>query len=255
MKKIKDLQSELNAQIKKQKFPSRKQQEIVRNYMTSQAPSNMQYLGLRIPVIRSILKNDLQIFKENLSTQFEVFEKNWFMADSFDQKHLSLFWLESLSDEDLLKYSKRLLKWASIIDNWAHSDSLCGSYSRIFDIKPKLQLKTFQQWNRHKSPWLRRISMIGFVYYARLRTHHPSFQQAKKFVVPHLKAKEHYVQKAVGWTLREMYTVYPKETLKLLDQNIKNISSIAWVAASERLKPAEKKTLLLKRKSQFRKRN
>ena len=251
MKKIKDLQSELSSFIKKQKFPSQEHQETVRKYMTGQAPSNMHYLGLRIPVIRAILKNNLHVFKEDLQTQFEVFEKNWFEAESFDQKHLSLFWLESLDDEDLLKYAKPLLKWSSIIDNWAHSDSLCGTYSRIFDANPKLHLQTYQKWNRHKNPWLRRISMISLMYYARLRTNHPSFKQAKDFVGPHLNAEEYYVQKAVGWTLREMYNVYPKETLKFLDQNIKNISSIAWVAASEKLKPVDKKKLLMKRKKGF----
>lgn len=248
MKKIKNLQSELTAFIKKQKFPPKEHQVAIRNYMTGTAPSNLQYLGLRIPIIRSILKKDLQAYKEDLKTQFKVFEKNWFEAESFDQKHLSLFWLETLSDEELLKFAKPLLRWSNIIDNWAHSDSLCGSYSRIFDISPKLHLKIYKKWNRHKNPWLRRISMISLMYYARLRKNHPTFKQAKDFVTPHLGAKEYYVQKAVGWTLREMYNVYPKETLKLLDENIQKISSIAWVAASEKLKQPAKKKLLLKRK-------
>lgn len=249
MKKIKDLQNELKTHIKKQKLPSLQHRQLIYNYMTGQAPSSLQYLGLRIPVIRAILKNDLQTLREDFLTQFQVFEKNWFEAPTFDQKHLSLFWLESLSDEELVKIAKPLLKWSTVIDNWAHSDSLCGSYSRIFEAAPHIHLKTYQKWNRHKNPWLRRISMISLMYYARLRERHPSFEQAQSFVRPHLNAKEYYVQKAVGWTLREMYNVYPEKTLALLDQNIKNISSIAWVAASEKLKPAEKKKLLLKRKN------
>lgn len=248
MKKIKDLQSELTHFIQKQKFPSKEKQEIIRRYMTGQAPSNMQYLGLRIPVLRAILKNDLQVFKTDLEMQFQVFEKNWFEAESFDQKHLSLFWLESLSDEDLVKLAKPLLRWSSVIDNWAHSDSLCGTYSRIFEVAPKQHLGQYKKWNRHQNPWLRRISMISLMYYSRLRETHPSFQQARDFVVPHLNAKEYYVQKAVGWTLREMYNVYPKQTLALMQKNIRQISSIAWVAASEKLKPADKKKLLAQRK-------
>lgn len=229
-------------------MPSRAHQELIRNYMTSQAPSALDYLGLRIPVLRAILKKKLSVLKEDFPTQFQVFEKNWFKASTFDQKHLSLFWLESLSDEQLLQIAKPLLKWSLAIDNWAHSDSLCGTYSRIFDAAPELHLTTYQKWNRHKNPWLRRISMISLMYYARLRENHPSFEQAKKFVIPHLDAKEYYVQKAVGWTLREMYNVYPEKTFALLQKNIKAISPIAWVAASEKLKPAEKKFLLLRRK-------
>jgi len=43
------------------------------------------------------------------------------------------------------------------------------------------------------------------------------------------------VQKGVGWTLRELHTVYPNETLTWLKQDIKLLSSIAFTIAIEKM--------------------
>lgn len=248
MKKIIDLQKELSLEMKKLKPTSQQRRLLVKNYMTGQAASNMDYLGHSIPSLRGILKKKLSVHSTDLQTQYLVFEKNWFTAETFDQKALSLFWLDSLSKDELLQIAKPLLKWSSIIDNWAHSDGLCSTYSKIFELNPSLYLATYKKWNKHKNPWLRRISMVGLIYYSRARRSHPRFQLAQEFVRPHFSASEYYVQKAVGWTLREMYNVYPKETLIWIDKNVHQISSIAWVAASEKLPLATKKKLLQKRK-------
>lgn len=50
-----------------------------------------------------------------------------------------------------------------------------------------------------------------------------------------LPDKEYYVQKGVGWTLREVYNVYPNETLTWLKQDIKLLSSIAFTIAIEKM--------------------
>ena len=91
--------------------------------------------------------------------------------------------------------------------------------------------------------------MVSTFYYSRYRRKQPDFALAKGLVHPHLPAKEYYVQKGVGWTLREMYNVYPSETVKYIENNIDKISSIAWVAASEKLPPLIKQPLLKKRKA------
>jgi 3-methyladenine DNA glycosylase AlkD len=63
-----------------------------------------------------------------------------------------------------------------------------------------------------------------------------------------LKDKEYYVQKEVGWTLREMHTVYPALTLPFLHKHIKNISAIAFTIVIEKMDEKTKKTLKTLRK-------
>lgn len=249
MKKVNILQSELSDELNKFKKLSPKRRALVKAYMSQQAPSTLDYLGLSVPSVRAILKKNLGVMKEDLEIQLAVFEKNWFEAKTFEQKALSLHWLDLLKKDQLLKVAKPLLSWSVVIDNWAHSDGLCGNYAKIFEHQPELYLATFQKWNKHKNPWLRRISMVGLIYYSRSRRTHPTFKLAQSFVRPHFTAPEYYVQKAVGWTLREMYNVYPKQTLAWIDENVRQISSIAWVAATEKLPLNTKQKLLAKRKA------
>jgi 3-methyladenine DNA glycosylase AlkD len=63
-----------------------------------------------------------------------------------------------------------------------------------------------------------------------------------------LKDKEYYVQKAVGWTLRELGTVYPKQTFSYLISHIKSVSSIAFTIATEKMNMDVKKELKALRK-------
>ena len=67
-------------------------------------------------------------------------------------------------------------------------------------------------------------------------------------ITPHLNAKEYYVQKGVGWTIRETYNVYPVETIKFIDDNIHKIHAHAWYASSEKLPRKLKDKLVEKRR-------
>jgi 3-methyladenine DNA glycosylase AlkD len=64
-----------------------------------------------------------------------------------------------------------------------------------------------------------------------------------------LKDPEYYVQKGVGWTLREIYNLHPDATLEFIETNVKSISPAAWQASTEKLKPEIKQQLMVKRKS------
>lgn len=43
------------------------------------------------------------------------------------------------------------------------------------------------------------------------------------------------MQRAVGWSLKELNNVYPKLTLRYLEGNIMDVSAMAFTAAIEKL--------------------
>lgn len=249
MKKLNNLQNEIDKKFKKNKPASLEKRQKIKKYVTGGFETEIEYLGLSIPELRSFFKKEINYEVLTIHQQFLIFQQNWFQANSWEQKALSLFWLETLSSENLLKIGKKLLTWSKIIDNWAHSDSLCSTYAKIFELDPNLFMSTYQKWNTHSNPWFRRISMVGLLYYSRSRKKVPEFKFVSEFVENNLRHNHYYVQKAVGWTLRELYNVYPTETLSFLTKNILNISSVAWVASSEKLDIKTKKQLLILRRS------
>lgn len=248
MAKIPDSVQYFESQLKKIRPPKKPAAFMGVNYVGG-GQSKWVYLDHSLPQIRALYKAKGPHSAMEFEQQLNFFEELWFRSQIFEAKAIALIWLEHQSTEELVEWVLRLSHWANEVDNWAHSDSLSGCYARIFEHSPGSLLNVFKNWNRHKNPWLRRISMVSLMYYSRQRKKLPRWNLIKSFVSPHLKAKEHYVQKAVGWTLRESYNVYPQQTVQYVDSNIDKISSVAWVATSEKMPPKLKNKLLKKRKS------
>ena len=66
-----------------------------------------------------------------------------------------------------------------------------------------------------------------------------------------LTDERYYIQKAVGWVLREMGNVYPEEINSFLIGHIAVVSSSAFTRAIERRSPTEKDELRLVRKREL----
>jgi 3-methyladenine DNA glycosylase AlkD len=208
--------------------------------------------NLKIPQVRAVshqLALDFASQDLTVREQFNLMSALWFKGKSFESQAVALFWLESQTTPWLVENTKAITKWVERIHNWAHSDTYSGVLARIFESNPNSLTQTYLKWNSSKNPWKRRNSIVGLMLYSRMRKTHPSFQFCLKLVDSQKHAPEYYVQKAYGWTLREMYNVYPDKTLAYLNENAKVISPAAWYAATEKLSKVQKELLMKIRKS------
>lgn len=212
-----------------------------KNYIIGRGHCQQEFLNLKVPPIRQLIKKADYNLNEILCI--------WNETNFYEAKSFCLYWMISQDQDFLFKNANILIRWAHQIDNWAHSDGLSYLLAKIYEINPLKLKNTYLKWNRDKNPWLRRLSIVSLFYYSNLRAKNPPFNQAKKIVHPLLKDPDYYVQKGVGWTLREMYNVYPDKTLIYIKENIHQISSVAWIAASEKLNSKDKLTLKQLRQS------
>jgi len=163
---------------------------------------------------------------------------------------LALAWFDDKKQQKILMSHWPILKkWSSRIDNWAHSDSLSSIYARLLEQSPELIYPTLQKWNQSKAPWLRRLSLVSLLYYSSQRENILPLRKIFSLVEPRLNDDHYYVQKGVGWALREAGNVYPKETFAFLEKNIVHLSSIAFSAAAEKLSKTQKDRLKKLRKN------
>jgi 3-methyladenine DNA glycosylase AlkD len=163
---------------------------------------------------------------------------------------VALAWFDDRKQmEILVDYWPMLKKWSAQIDNWAHSDTLSGIYSRVLEQSPELAYSTLQKWNQSKNPWLRRLSIVSLFYYSSQRKKVLPLRKVLSLVEPQLDYEHYYVQKGVGWTLREAGNVYPKETFSFLEKNIRRLSPAAFSAATEKLTKQQKDRLKALRKA------
>jgi 3-methyladenine DNA glycosylase AlkD len=154
-----------------------------------------------------------------------------------------------MKKEELLHASwDTIVTWQEAITNWWLCDAMSKIYTKVLEIAPKKVYPVLKKWNKDKDLWKRRQSIVSLLYYTGTKKKHPPLEDIIALVHPLLEDKEYYVQKAVGWTLREIHTTYPKEGYAYLSDNIKQVSGIAFSPASEKLSVDKKQLLKDKRK-------
>lgn len=216
------------------------------------------YMGTKHKIIGVGTVTQQQLAKKIYDLKIEEMELYKLMHDAFttsnvyEIKNAALL----LAEYNFKKGDKKLLykiltSWVDHVDNWGHSDTLSKLLTRFLEMEEhqKQFLKLLQKWNKHKNPWLRRQSMVALLYYARTKNQHPQFKTIISLVSTQLEAQEYYVQKGLGWTLRESYNVYPELTYKFVSDNFHKVSPVAFTAAIEKMSEKEKTILKQKRKA------
>lgn len=217
-----------------------------------------KYIGTNLNVLGLISKTQVNAHKKGFSfysnqkeETFLILNTIYQQSDTFEAKNIAFIFLDKNHKHITLQTQLNILpKWVKHIDNWAHSDSLSKYLSKLVEDEStnEKMLSIIKKWNSSKNLWERRQSLISLFYYARTKNKHVSFELTQELVSPLINDQEYYVQKAVGWTLRESFNVYPKQTYTFIEQNIKNISPTAFTTCLEKMTEKQKKALKEKRK-------
>ncbi len=209
--------------------------------------SRLIYLGLKVPTTRQILKKGFSFSTRDEKTQAPVWDYVWNKSQLYEAMSLALDWQyrQEVSPRDLWR---RIKPWNERVDNWAHADGLSNLYAQILEADPALVYPTLAKWNRSQNPWQRRLSIVSLFYYARLRKKFLPVGKIFPLVLNQLDHPHYYVQKGVGWVLRELSQAYPKECSIFLNKNLGSISAVAFAAAVEKINVKEKERLKALRK-------
>lgn len=165
--------------------------------------------------------------------------------------HLAISHFKSFQNKKthpLFQYWSQLKTWVSKIENWAHADMLASIYCDILSEAPHEVYPELKKWSKQKSPWKNRMAIVSLLYYYNPKRVLLPFKDIIELVDPHLKKDHYYLQKAIGWNLRELSRAYPKEYWKYLNDHLLDLSPIAFTTATEKVPKSKKEPLKLKRK-------
>lgn len=208
----------------------------------------MPLLGLTVPDSRRISKQGFSFSGLPFDQQFPIWDHVWRHARSHEAKLQPLFWLESLKPRPPAETLWPLIKgWAAGLNCWDQSDGLSARYAQHLEAVPEVVYPVLVTWNRSDNPWERRQSLVSLFYYAQLRERQPPLERVLPLVEARLPDPDYYVQKGVGWCLRECFNVYPDETLAFLRRHVAALAPAAWQAATEKLAAADKAELKSRR--------
>jgi 3-methyladenine DNA glycosylase AlkD len=203
--------------------------------------SNLEHLGIKFPVLRKRVKQGFSFYGLLEEQILEVWDYLWKTSPYGDVLFAALeYYAPIVKKEVNPKFWSVMKNWSKRIDNWCHSDGLSAVYSRILESDPEKVYPQMFKWNQSKEEWLRRISLVSLIHYTGKNAVYLPLKKVLPLVSNCLDDERYYVQTAVGWVLREMGNVYPKEVMKYLESHIEKLSSVAFTRAIERMNAKEK---------------
>lgn len=198
--------------------------------------------NLRVPIVRKHLEATHFSFLEQSNQKIlNSWDFIWKNSECFEVMSTALYFYQrkSISQSEFQK----LKTWVNRISCWEHSDDLSKIYATVVEENPEWIIPILKNWNKSKNSWKRRQSVVSLIEYARKRKRVLPFNDLIGFVKNLLDDGDYYVQKGVGWTLREIYNVYPKKTLGFIETHLHEIRPTAYSSATEKLDKQTKNKL------------
>ena len=224
------------------------QQELDESYKSFRSKTTkLHVLGHRLPAMHQLMSGGFSFFDKPSTEILAIWNYIWITSNIHEAMSLPLFYYRrhkftfGKKEWDVMKH------WADRIENWEHSDALAHLYSYVFERHPSMVLPTLRQWNRSKEPWKQRLSITSLIYYASKNRKAPDVDLVLAMVEPLIKSRDKYVSKAVGWTLRESYKLYPKPTLMFIKNHVGELAPDAFSYATEKVDKTTKVQLKEKR--------
>jgi 3-methyladenine DNA glycosylase AlkD len=203
-----------------------------------------------IPAHRAAFKKGYSFSKEPFEDQLPIWNHVWKHSGDHRAQMHAYFFLEQYVSK--MEYHVAIwdtsVAWQHLVKDWSLCDALAKINTKVLETFPIDVYQQLNIWNKDEDLWKRRQSVVSLLYFSRTKKVYLPFKKIAALVEPLLTDKEYYVQKGVGWALREVHTVYPEATLPFLKKHIKNISPIAFTIAIEKMDDDEKKMLKAIRK-------
>lgn len=176
---------------------------------------------------------------EPYTRQRKTWRLIWQQADVLELR-LQCLWPLLMRPREQRMHAWPDIQWyCARIENWCEADYLASMVAECLEQSPDSVLPVLSCWNRHPDPWLRRQSLTGLFYYQRLRQCLPPEMTVLSHLSSQLEAPEHYVQKAVGWTLREAWQAYPEALAAWLEGELHRIRPAALTTMLEKASPQQ----------------
>lgn len=211
--------------------------------------TKMPMLGLTVPQQRAVFKQGFSFSGEALDRQLPIWDRVWRGACLHEAKMQPVFYINGLkpkpSVDDIWPVTRG---WADSLNCWDQSDELSKHYAGLLEAAPATVMPVLEAWNGDADPWKRRQSLVSLFCYAQLRRKCPPVGTVLRLVTALLHDEDYYVQKGLGWTLRESFNTYPEKTFAFLIRHARVIAPAAFQAATEKLTPEQKAEVKAARK-------
>jgi len=172
-------------------------------YMLNQ----FEFYGVKTPQRDAIVKAFLKINRIEKYNELEKVVKCMWSQKEREWQYAAIDLLASHST--LWRASTiQLIQYCLIHKSWWDSVDSIGSdwLPKYFSLFPEKQISITQKWNQSNNMWLQRSSIL----FQRSYKKNTDTELLAKYILQQQSSKEFFIQKAIGWALREYSKTNPK---------------------------------------------
>ncbi len=225
---IQELITQLEIEFEK----NRNEQESIG--MARYMKNRFDYFGIKKPIRAEIQKKWFNAIPSDLTRdqRWDLVLELW-QKDQREFHYTAMDWMSKWKTNDIHPSDSEQLEFLLTNNSWWDSvDNLASNYlSRYMAIFPDQKKKLVANWRNGENMWLRRSCLIFQLKYY----HQTDFNLLKDLIQQFKFEKEFFIQKAIGWSLRQYAKTEPELVRLFVDE-----SGIQGLARREALKHLSK---------------
>ena len=191
--------------------------------------NKFEYIGIKTPERRKIFKNSFKEYKNKEKIDWEFVNKCW--ENKYREfQYVAADYLKNMKDkltiDDIPKFKQLILKksWWDTIDNL---DMTIGALA----LKDSNVNKILLEWSIDENIWLRRIA----IDHQLLRKEKTDTELLEKILKNNLGQAEFFINKAIGWALRDYSKTNPNWVKNFIEKNREKMAKLSIREASKYL--------------------
>ena len=191
--------------------------------------NKFEYIGIKTPERREIFKNFFKEYKNGEKIDWEFVNKCW--ENKYREfQYVGADYLKNMKDkltiDDIPKFKRLILEksWWDTIDNL---DMTIGALA----LKDSNVNKILLEWSLDENIWLRRIA----IDHQLLRKEKTDIELLEKILKNNLEQTEFFINKAIGWALRDYSKTNPEWVKNFIEKNKEKMAKLSIREASKYL--------------------
>lgn len=185
--------------------------------MSKYMKDHFSFFGIKAEKRKEIQRSWVkQIPKESPSEFRWELLKELFNKEEREFQYVAIDWLNTWDKKEISASDSQGIKWLITNKSWwdsvdAIASNFLGKYCQLF---PDAGIELIEEWRLSDNLWLQRSCLIFQLKYKEK----VNFTLLKSLIVQFQMDKEFFIQKAIGWSLRQYSKSEPEAVRKFVEE-------------------------------------
>lgn len=177
---------------------------MMKKYMKDKFP----FLGIKAPQRKQVQKEWFREIKSSGLHHWDIVSRLWEKPER-EYHYVALDFLQKVPSKAIEKDDYKILEDLILTNTWWDSvDSIAANYvGKYFREYPEMIEPVIGKWRNADNFWLKRTCLIFQLKYK----DNTDFKLLKSLILQYQNDREFFIQKAIGWALRQDSKFHPHE--------------------------------------------